>query len=191
MAIFKHSKRRNRREAQTDLIEELGVAEPELASELGITSANRSAIVFKPLETQEYLFVIDAIEQKLSYDPRGASAKLERRSDKFGYRWYMFKSGNISDLIGSVTLVGEELAGAKLADQLLAAVFPFKSKDRRVVNLIFNYQNGGFYPFCPKDIENKERDTEYELELKPKLEDSIALDEKMANWYPMWDMPVE
>ncbi len=190
MSIFKRSNKKKRREAQSNFIGELAEAGPELASELGITSQNRAAIVFKPLETQEYMFAIDTIEQKLTYDPRSAASKLERKSDKYGYRWYMFKSGNIDDLVGSVSLVGEELAGQKLADQLLAAVFPFKSKDDRIVNLIFNYKNGGFYTFVPKDVENEVRDTEYELELMSKLEDSIVIDEKKANWYPMWDMPV-
>lgn len=190
MAIFKPSKAKIRREARSELIGKLTRAEPELASDLGLTSENRSAVVFKPLETQEYLMAIDSIEQMLTFDPRSAGAKLERKSDKFGYRWYMFKSGNVDGLVGSVALVGEQLVTAKLSDQLLAAVFPFKSKRGKTVNLIFNYKNGGFYPFVPKDATDQQRDTEYELELAPKLADYIVVDDKKANWYPMWDMPV-
>ncbi len=84
-------------------------------------------------------------------------------------------------------LVASELEDAGFGPQLLCAVFRFEGSGKTIY-WIYGFKNRAFWPFVPK--EGQERDNAEELELKAKLERELPIEPDLTKWLALFDAPI-
>ncbi len=159
-----------------------------MQTELGIESAGAAGIVFQPLATADFEQILRDAEELLRGTAQESESTLESADDDFGYRWIILRDPDFDDLVVSLNTISTELQGGGYGDRLLAAVFAFEEKGRRLY-FIYNYKRGAFYPFVPAGGEQK-RDTEHELRLKAQLANEIPFEADTTRWFPLWEIPL-
>lgn len=110
-------------------------------------------------------------------------------TDRYGYLWIVLQGSKIEDLLAGLTAAGGIVEERGFSDQLLAAVFEFRSDlDNGLQYLIYNYRRNNFYPFVPTS--GNSRDTEKEMKIMSAISDEVPFERDMSLWYPMWDLPL-
>jgi hypothetical protein len=116
--------------------------------------------------------------------------------DRLGYLWIMIKGKSTEDILVVLNGVAETFEEAGFRDQLLAAVFEFRSdaNDHNAYQgpqyLIYNYKRANFYPFVPVGSQEKRAD-DLELKIMSVISKETPWENDMSVWYPMWDMPFD
>ena len=159
-----------------------------MLTELSIESTGAAAIVFQPLATADFEAIMRDAEELLTGTAQEQGSKLETSDDEYDYRWIILRDPDFEDLVVSLNTLSTELQAGGYGDRLLAAVFPFKEKNRRIY-FLYNYKRGSFYPFVPADGE-QQRDSERELRLRAQLEKELPFEPDMTRWFPLWDIPL-
>ena len=95
------------------------------------------------------------LDELLGVAAQSSGSEVRRRSDSYGFQWLVIRDPDFEDLVTTVHLVSSELDARGFGEQLLAALFPFEGKDRRV-NVVYGF-SGTCWPFIPTGS-NKERD---------------------------------
>jgi len=159
-----------------------------LQTGLGIESAGSAGIVFQPINTADFDQILRDAHELLSGVSEEQESELESADDEHGYRWIILRDPDFEDLVVSLNTISTELQGGGYGDRLLAAVFPFEEKGRRVY-FIYNFKRGSFYPFVPSGG-TQQRDTERELRLKAQLERELPFEPETTRWFPLWEIPL-
>jgi hypothetical protein len=159
-----------------------------MQTELGLASAGSAGIVFQPLATADFETILRDAEELLKGTAEEQGSKLETSDDEYDYRWIILRDPDFEDLVVSLNTLSTELQAGGYGDRLLAAVFPFEEKRRRLY-FIYNYKRGTFYPFVPASGE-QQRDSERELRLKAQLDKELPIEPEMTRWFPLWDIPL-
>jgi hypothetical protein len=180
--------RKRLKDAKTDPLYALSTARVTLEVELGLRSAGRAAVTFKPLSSGDFVRAENELQQLLETVAQESRSRLTRRSDEFGYEWLILEDEHVEDLVAAVHLVGSELQARGFGSQLLAAVFRFDGHSSPVY-FIYGYKRGAWWPFVPTGHE-KERDNAKELELKSKLEGELPIEQDLSRWLALFDSPV-
>jgi hypothetical protein len=155
---------------------------------LGIVSAGSAGIVFQPIATADFDGILKEAEELLQGTAEEQGSTLETANDEFGYRWLVLRDPDFDDLVVSLNTISTELQGGGYGDRLLAAVFAFEDKGRRAY-FIYNFKRGAFYPFVPAGGQ-QQRDSEHELRLKAQLEKELPMEQELARWFPLWEIPL-
>jgi hypothetical protein len=155
---------------------------------LGMKSAGSAGIVFQPLATADFDQILKDAEELLQGTAEETGSTLESADDEFGYRWIILRDPDFEDTVVSLNTISTELQGGGYGERLLAAVFPFDDKQKRVY-FIYNFKRGAYYPFVPAPGE-KARDSEHELRLKAQLDKELPFEEDMSRWFPLWEIPL-
>jgi hypothetical protein len=122
-----------------------------------------------------------------------SGSEVRRRQDSFGYQWLVVKDRDFEDLVTSVHLISSELQARGFGEQLLAALFAFRSDEEESVRstyLIYGYKRGAFWPFIPTG-QAQERDNAEELRLKNELEGELPIEADLSRWLGLFDAPLE
>jgi hypothetical protein len=175
--------------AKLDKLFALSTAQVTLEAELALRSAGVAAVVFKPLSAGEFARAEQEIDELLSVTAQASGSEVRRRQDSFGFQWLVVRDRDFEDLVTTVHLVSSELAARGFGAQLLAALFAFDGKDKRV-NLIYGYKRGTFWPFVPTG-EEQERDNAEELRLKNELDGELPIEPDLTRWLGLFDAPLE
>ncbi len=175
--------------ARLDKLFALSSAHVTLEAELGLRSAGVAAIVFKPLSAGEFARAEQEIDELLSVTAESAGSRVRRRSDTYGFQWLVVHDRDFEDLVTSVHLVSSELEARGFGGQLLAALFLFDGRERRI-NLVYGYKRGTFWPFVPTG-EGQERDNAEELRLKNELEGELPIEPELERWLGLFDAPID
>ena len=155
----------------------------------GMRSRGTAAIVFQQLDTAGFKEIAEQTEQLLAGAAADTGTAVEWKEDEFSYRWGVLRDDDFDDLVVAVNTVSDELQAGGYGDRLLAAVFSFEQKGKRIY-LIYNYKRGAFYPFVPGPGD-KQRDNEAELRIKAQLDkEGIPWEAEMARWFPLWEIPL-
>ena len=94
------------------------------------------------------------------------------------------------DLVTAAHLVATEMKASGFGEQLLAATFGFRDRDRReIVQLIYGFKTGTFWPFVPTGDGHK-RDNREELRLKAALEPELPMEDDLSRWFGLFDAPL-
>jgi hypothetical protein len=56
------------------------------------------------------------------------------------------------------------------------------------VYIVYLAKRGTFYPFAPTGKE--QRDTELELSLRATIGSDLPVEDDLARWFPLWDIPI-
>jgi hypothetical protein len=169
----------------------------------GLVPTGKAGVCFKPPSGKAFADVQKEIEQMLdlpedavdasAVEPgRKPSAKVTDFADSYGYHWIVIEGCGIDDLVTRVHVVHSSLEDAGWGTQLLCSVFGFgKGEDVAVsttVYFVYLAKRGSFYPFAPTGKE--QRDTELELSLRATIGSELPVEEDLARWFPLWDVPI-
>jgi hypothetical protein len=166
----------------------LSTARVTLEVELGLRSAGRAAVCFKPLSAGEFVRAENELQELLDAVAQQSESRVRRRTDDFGFEWIILEDSELEDLITAVHLVASELHARGFGPQLLAAIFPFEG-GKRTIYWIYGFKRGAWWPFVPTG-EGQERDNAEELELKAKLEKELPIEPDLSRWLALFDAPV-
>jgi len=180
--------RKKLKEAKGERLFAISTARVTLEVELGLKPARRSAVVFKPLSSGDFVRVENETQELLDVAARDTMSKVSRTEDEFGFNWIVIEDDDFEDLVAKVHLVASELQARGFGQQLLAAVFRFDGAEHPVY-FIYGFKRGAFWPFVPTG-EEKARDNAKELELKAKLEHELPIEQDLTRWLALFDAPV-
>jgi hypothetical protein len=166
----------------------LATAHVTLEAEIGLRSAGRAAVCFRPMSAAEFVRAENELQELLDVVAQSSGSRLRRRSDEFGFEWLIIEDSDFEDLVTTVHLIASELHARGFGPQLLAALFRFDGY-RHPVYWIYGFKRGAFWPFVPTG-EGQERDNAEELELKAKLEKELPIEEDLSRWLALFDAPV-
>lgn len=148
-----------------------------------------AGIVFQPLDTADFDQIISNAQELLTGMAEETESTIRSADDEFGYRWLILDDDDFDDIVVALNTLSTELQAGGYGDRLLAAVFSFEQKGRRIY-LIYNYKRGAFYPFVPGPGD-KQRDNEAELRIKAQLDkEGIPWEQELARWFPLWEIPL-
>ncbi len=184
MALFGRGRRKG---VAGDRLSALSTARVTLEAELGLKPGGVAAVCFKPLAPGEFVRAENELQQVLDTVAMQSHAKIERRSDEFGFEWLIIRDRDFEELVTTVHLVGAELQKRGFGPQLLAAMFELKGGEQPVY-FIYGYKSGAFWPFVPTG--EKERDNDRELELKAKLENELPIEPDLSKWFGLFEAPL-
>ncbi len=160
-----------------------------METELDMKTTGAAGIVFQPLATSDFEQILRDTQELLAGTAEETGTALESSDDEHGYRWIILRDPDFEDLVVAMNTVSTELGAGGYGDRLLAAVFAFEQKGRRV-HFIYNYKRGAFYPFVPSGGEQR-RDSEAEMRIKAQLSDEgIPFEPELTRWFPLWDIPL-
>jgi hypothetical protein len=167
----------------------MSTAGVKLELELGLTTAGTAALVFQPLSTGDFDQVVAEMEEVVRGTGGDTGTTVVKRDDQFGYRWMVLEDPDLEDLVVGVNGVSTALQGSGYGDRLLCAVFSFRDAQGGKIYWIYNYKRGGFYPFVPAPG-IQARDSERELRLRAQVGADLPIEEDLARWFPLWDIPI-
>jgi hypothetical protein len=162
-------------------------AQVTLETGLDIKHRGAAGIVFQPLGTADFKGIVQETEELLRGAAQDTGTDVESADDEFGYRWLVLRDPDFEDLVVSLNTVSTQLQGGGYGDRLLACVFAFEEEGRPLY-FIYNFKRGSFYPFVPSGKQS--RDSERELRLKAQIGAELPLEEDMARWFPLWEIPL-
>lgn len=155
-----------------------------LNSNLGLRS-DGAGICFKPIEASKFQNAEIEINQLLAQSCKETNTIYRTKKDSYGYLWVILSDPDFEDLVGTIYLVSQTLSDHGFGEQVLCAVFKFRSdKD---VFWIYNFKQGKYYPFVPA---GKQRDASYEFRLRSIMEKELPIEKETERWYPIWDIPI-
>jgi hypothetical protein len=203
--------------ANLDALFSLPSAAVTLHVTTGYAPTGKAGVCFKPPGGQPFAEVQAQIEQLLRMPDEDAGAgpesTLEVRdvADSFGYRWIVVDGAGIDDLVTRVHVVQSSLEEAGWSAQLLCSVFAFGHDDPSTltahraetspaaattpaeasdpaVYIVYLAKRGTFYPFAPTG--SRQRNTELELSLRTAVRSDLPIEQDLARWFPLWDLPL-
>ena len=180
--------RKKLRGPNLDKLFALTTAQLTLETELNLKPAGVAAVVFKPLSAGEFARAEQEIDELLAVTAQSTGSRVRRRSDTYGFQWLVVRDPDFEDLVTSVHLVSSELDARGFGGQLLAALFSFEG-DAKLVNLIYGYKRGAFWPFIPTGKE-QERDNAEEIRLKNELEGELPIEPDLTRWLGLFGAPI-
>src|SRR3954465_824130 len=119
--------KRKIKQPAADRLFAMSTAGVTLDTELGLKGSGRAAIVFQPLGTADFDQIVKDMEELLRSTGDETGAAIERRDDKFGYRWMILGDPDFEDVVVGINAVSTELQAGGYGDPLLAAVFSFRA----------------------------------------------------------------
>lgn len=103
--------------------------------------------------------------------------------------WVIVRESGLPPLANAARVVGEALALGGLGPRVLAAVYPFRWKERRIY-WIYQPRIKAFTPFAPAaGPEREERDHPLELRMEQAVRRELPTSRDIKEWYPIWGMP--
>jgi len=160
---------------------------------LGLKSTGRCAISFKSVEGSIFFEMQKELRTFLDSIRPEFDINYNIITDSYGYMWVTFDGQKIEDLLAGVNAVADSVVERGFKDQLLAAVFQFKSEQEDSASLvnqyvIYNYKRKCFYPFVPTGKDK--RNTEAEMKIMAAVGDEMPFEKDMGLWYPIWNLPL-
>jgi hypothetical protein len=179
--------RKKLKDPAADRLFALTTASVTLESELGLKPAGAGGVVFKPLSAGEFVRAENELQEVLDAVAGEYGARLERKSDNFGYEWIIVRDPDLEDQVTTAHAVAQGLQEHGFGGQLLAAAFRFEGGEHAAY-FIYGFKRGAFWPFVPRG--DKERDNAEELELKAKLEGELPIEQDLSRWFGLFDAPL-
>jgi hypothetical protein len=182
------SGRKKLAEPKDDRLFSLATATVTLETELGLKTAGKAAVTYRPLSSGDFDRADTDIEQLVKAAARSAGSEVERKTDTFGFEWVIISDPDIEDQVTAVHMVASELTAQGFGGQLLAAPFRFDGGPHPVY-WIYGFKRGAFWPFIPTG-DGQNRDNATELELKAKLEPELPIEQDLTRWLGLFDAPI-
>jgi hypothetical protein len=174
--------------AAPDRLFAMTTAQVTLDTGLGLKHTGATGIVFQPLETADFEGILSETDELLRGSAADTGTEVESSADEYGYRWIILRDPDFEDLVVALNTISSQLQESGYGDRLLAAVFPFEDKGRKIY-FIYNFKRGAYYPFIPAPGDQA-RDSEGELRLKAQVGAELPWEDDITRWFPLWEIPV-
>lgn len=173
----------------SDILFALSSAYISLETKQGLKVSGRCAVTFKTVSGSYFRDMEEDLKRFLKSLHPEFDLAFRAVTDSYGYLWIILEGSKIEDLLAGLTAADGIVEERGFSDQLLAAVFEFRSDiDGSFQYLIYNFKRNNFYPFVP--TRNNSRDTEKEMKIMSAIEDELPFERDMSLWYPLWDLPL-
>jgi hypothetical protein len=181
---------RTPKRANLDRLFALTTAQTTLSVSLGYEPSRRAGVCFKPVEAAAFTELRRDLDQLLDLSGKTTGTTVRQEDDEYGFHWVVLEDDSFEDLVATTHLVNQTIEESGFSEQLLCSVFGFRpaAGDGGIVNFVYAYKRGTFYPFVPRG--EKERDTATELRLKAALERELPIEPELERWYPVWGAPI-
>jgi len=146
-----------------------------------------AGIVFQSVPTGDFNQIVRDVTELLESAAEDTGTTVSSAEDEYGYRWVVLRDPDFDDLVVSLNLVSSQLQNEGYGDRLLAAVFAFEERGRKLY-FIYNFKRGAYYPFVPSG--RQQRDTERELRLKAQVGGELPIEPELQRWFPLWEIPL-
>ncbi|HEY7734841.1 MAG TPA: hypothetical protein VIB07_08620 [Nitrososphaera sp.] len=176
--------------SDSDILFTISSAHITMETKLGLKVSGRCAITFKTMSGSAFYEMEQDLRRFMDTLRPEFDLAFRAVTDQYGYLWVILEGSRIEDLLAGLTAASGIVEEKGFSDQLLAAVFEFKSERKSGGHhyLIYNFRRNNFYPFVP--LVQKSRDTEEEMKIMSALGEEIPFERDMGLWYPMWDLPL-
>jgi hypothetical protein len=175
--------------SDSDILFSISSAHVSLEVNLGLKVSGRCAVTFKTVSGSLFHDMEEELKGFLATLHPEFDLSFRDVTDQYGYLWIILEGSRIEDLLAGLTAAGGIVEEKGFSDQLLAAVFEFKSdRDGSLQYLIYNFRRNNFYPFVPTT--GKSRDTDKEMKIMSSIGDEVPFERDFSLWYPLWDLPL-
>lgn len=189
----------------TEALKAMAAAAPRLQGELDTLPTGQAALLVRPAfpptegpaQPPVTAGTAAEVEAALAASPHAIGASPSAPADDFrvqadadGHAWVVVRAGKLEELAAALARAAEALKAKGLEERILAAVFPFTWKEKRLY-WICRFKTGRYSPFVA--IEGREqrlRDYPVELRMEAALRKDLPTERDLSQWYPIWDMPV-
>lgn len=157
-----------------------------LQASLDMVPTGRGAVAFRAPEGRAFADVQDEVRRLLDADG-GPPVRVE--SDGFGFTWLVVDTDppDVGTAVTDVHAVNTVLVEAGFGPQLLCSLVSFRDPDGAPFALVYLYKRGTFYPFAPRDGE--QRDNVLELRVRDLLARELPLEADVTRWFAVWGAP--
>jgi hypothetical protein len=174
-------------QSKTDGLFAMSTAVVTLQTSLHLEPFNEGALCFKAIESVQFDDLRRDITELLTIRANDTASQMSASADEYGFQWAVLRTKEFEDLVTTMHMISEELKARGFGEQLLAAAFRFKDENARSVFWVYNYKRGSFYPFVPR--QGQQRDNAYELRLSSYMQRELPVEKELERWYAMWGMP--
>jgi hypothetical protein len=174
-------------EPQDDRLFALTTAAITLETELGLKTAGKAAITYKPLSSGEFTQANNDADDLIKAAAQSTGSTIEKKTDTYGYEWMIISDPDLDDQVTAVHAIAQQLTEQGFGAQLLAAPFRFDG-GAHPTYWIYGFKRGAFWPFIPTDTQT--RDNAAELELKAKLEKELPVEQDLSRWLALFGLPI-
>ena len=175
--------------SDSDILFSISSAHITLELNQGLKVSGRCAITFKTVSGSLFHDMEQDLKRFLTTLHPEFDLSFRHVTDQYGYLWIVLEGSRIEDLLAGLTAASGIVEERGFSDQLLAAVFEFKSeRDGSFQYLIYNFKRNTFYPFVPTT--GKSRDIEKEMKIMSSIAQEVPFERDLTLWYPLWDLPL-
>jgi hypothetical protein len=160
-----------------------------LRDEMETATTGQAGLIIRPADPPSAEGVIVEVEQVIAGQELASGTANHVEADQEGYAWLIIESPQLKQLTKALWRAGEAFSARGLEDRLLAAVFPFTWKDRRLY-WICPAKTGRYAPFVPADAHEHLRDYPLEERMVEALHGHIPIERDRSQWYPLWGIPI-
>ncbi len=169
--------------------EAMGRAAQRLEQEFQTVTTGRVGVLVRPNAGQDPEAAkadVDAALSSLS----SSEARFDVVMDGAEHPWVVIRGDGLPELAAATEVIGTALEAGGLGDRVIAAIYPFRWKERRVY-WMYQPRVRAYTPFAPLgEAEDSERDHPLELRMEAALRKMLPTARQISEWYPIWGMPI-
>lgn len=168
----------------------LNRASAYLETTLQSAHAGRAGILVRPTAGQATAVAQAEVEGILRTDAASAALPYTVEADASAHVWVLLRGQSLQALVEGAQAAGAALLKRGLAERVVAAVFPFTWRDKRLY-WVYQQRLRKFTPFVPTGrAEDKSRDFALEVRMERVTRGHLPTESKTSAWYPLWDLPL-
>jgi hypothetical protein len=158
-----------------------------LQTALGLNPTGSGSVCYRGATGPAFEQLQREVVTLLQDDPDAPDVEITR--DSYGFTWLTTR-GDPADAAGLCTdlhAVNTTLESQGFGSGLLCSLVPFATAGGQRVGLVYLYKQGTFYPFAPKD--GQQRDTLLEISVRDALAQELPIEPDRQRWLAVWDAP--
>ena len=169
--------------------EAMGRAAARLEQEFETVTTGRVGVLVRP-ELDQAPEAAKAEVQEALASVSSSDARFDLVTDDSGHPWVVVRGDALPELAAATDVIGTALAEGGLGDRVIAAIYPFRWKERQVY-WMYQPRVRAYTPFAPLGPEkDSERDHPLELRMEAALRKTLPTTREISEWYPIWGMPL-
>lgn len=172
--------------ANLDALFALPTAAITLQTGAGFTATGVGSVCYRQAEGAAFAQTQTDVVALLDADE---GPDVEKSADSYGFTWLVVRH-DPSDMAGLVTdlhAVNTTLEAQGFGPGLLCSLVVFEDAAGRRLGLVYLYKQGTFYPFVPRD--GQQRDNVLEIQIRDLVKNDLPVESQLQRWMPVWGAP--
>ena len=169
---------------------DLASAAPLLEGELETQPTGEAGLIIQPDLPYNSPGPATVASEVLRADTGTTRLSWRIQEDDHQHAWIIISAEGLAALVDSCYSAAEALRGAGTDRLLLAFVFPFDWREKRLYWML-RPKSGRFSPFVPiGSPSDRQRDFALEVRMERALRKIIPTARDAKEWYPLWGIPI-